>query len=212
MSRQESLKIVANFANLTLLIVCLFLISSSQPLGLSAFWGQPSQKSITYSRQDDQPLRFDKIQAAGKLIEVEADSETKKDFEGDDDWMRGLVVTLNNTSNKNIVSIRLFLLFPETTVAGPMMGFPLSFGRIPKNSYDRSYDNLLKPGEKVDLVLTDDKHNDLRSFLKSRSFSKVNNVRLKLESVIFDDDIMWLGGLFMRRDPNNPKQWNPIDK
>jgi hypothetical protein len=152
------------------------------------------------------------MKVAGKLFEFEAGSEFKKDFDGYDDWMRGLAITFKNTSNKNIVYVRVFLLFPETEAAGPGMGFPLQFGRFPKKPSIGSYDNLLKPGEEMEIILTDDEHNRLQSFLKSGSFNKVNRLRLFLESVIFEDDIMWFGGDLMRRDPDNPNRWLPIDK
>jgi len=206
------MKIVAKFTAMILLVICFFLISSAQPLGLNAFEGQSSQKSITYSPHRNQPVRFDKIKAAGKLFEFEAGSEFKKDFDGDDDWMRGLAITFKNTSNKNIVYVRVFLLFPETEDAGPIMSCPLQFGRFPKKPSIGSYDNLLKPGEEMEIILTDDEHNRLQSFLKSGSFNKVNRLRLFLESVIFEDDIMWFGGDLMRRDPDNPNRWLPIDK
>jgi hypothetical protein len=206
------MKIVAKFTKMFLLVICFFLISSSQPVGLNASEGQSTQKSITYSPQRTQPVRFDKIKTAGKLFEFEAGSEFNKDFDGDDDWMRGLAITFKNTSNKNIVYVSVLLLFPETEAAGPVMGSPLQFGRFPYKPSIGSYDHLLKPGEEMEIVLTDDEHNNVQSFLKSRSFNKVNRLRLFLESVIFEDDIMWIGGILMRRDPNIPNQWLPIDK
>ena len=206
------MKIAAKFTAMILFVICFFLTSSSKPLRLSAFGGQSPQKSITYSPERNQPVRFDKIKAADKLFEFEAGSEFKKDFDGDDDWMRGLAITFKNTSNKNIVYVNVLLLFPETEAAGPIMGFPLQFGHFPKKPNIGSYDNLLKPGEEMEIGLTDDQHNHLQSFLKSRSFNKINRLRLFLESVIFEDDILWVGGILMRRDPDNPNRWLPIDK
>jgi hypothetical protein len=206
------MKIAAKFITLTLLVICFILISSSQPVGMNAFCGQAPQKSITYSPQRNQPIRFDKIKVAGNFFEFEAGSEFTKDFEGDDDWMRGLAITFKNTSNKNIVYVSVYLLFPETESAGPIMGFPLQYGRFPRKPSIGNYDSLLEPGVEMELVLTDDKHNDLQSFLKSRSFNKVNSLKLHLDTVIFEDDIMWMGGDLMKRDPNNPNQWIPITK
>ena len=60
------------------------------------------------------------------FFEFKAESEATKEFESGNDWMRDLTVAFENTSNKNIVYVRFFLLFPETTVAGPIMGSPLS--------------------------------------------------------------------------------------
>jgi hypothetical protein len=212
MSRQGLRKLFANFAALALLLGCFFVILCSQPAGGSAFWWQSPRKSIAHTPQRNQPVRLDKIKAAGKLFELKAGSESKEDFDGDDDWMRGLAVTFKNMSNKNIVYFRLLLQFPETGAAGPMMAHPMIFGSMPKDSNDRSYDNLLKPVEDVEIALTDDSYSSLRSFLKNGSFDKISNVRLFLETVIFDDDIMWLGGDEWRRNPNDPNQWFPIDK
>jgi hypothetical protein len=156
------------------------------------------------------PLRYNKVKAAGKLFELKAGPETQEDFEGDDDWMKSLAVNFTNTSDKNIVYFRLLLIFPETESAGPPMAFPMIFGRRPKDSNDRNYDNVLKPGEEVEIVLTDDQYGKLRSFLKSRSFDKVSSVRLFLEEAVFDDDIMWNGGDLWRRNQNDPNQWFPI--
>jgi hypothetical protein len=101
-------------------------------------------------------------------------------------------------------------MFPETEGARPMMAFPLIFGRWPKDANDRSYDTLLKPGEDVEITLTDEDYGKMRAFLKSGSFDKVSNVRLFLETVIFDDDLMWNGGDLWRRSPNDPNNWLPI--
>ncbi|HEY7180324.1 MAG TPA: hypothetical protein VIC84_02845 [Blastocatellia bacterium] len=212
MSRQGLRKHVANFATLAPLLVCLFIASSPRAALGSVFSWQSHQKSITKYQHRNQPLNFDKVKAAGKLIELKAGSESKEDFDGDDDWMRGLAVTFKNTSNKNIVYFQLLLQFPETGAAGLIMSHPMNFGRMPKDSNDRNYDNVLRPGEEVEITLTDDQYGSLRSFLKSRSFDKVSNVRLFLDTVIFDDDIMWAGGDQWRRNPNDPNQWFPINK
>src|SRR6266540_3720949 len=59
-------------------------------------------------------------------------------------------------------------------------------------------------------MMTGDQHDKLRSFLKTRSFDKVSEVRLFLETAIFDDDLMWNGGDLYKRDQNNPNNWLPI--
>jgi hypothetical protein len=162
------------------------------------------------------PLRFGKVKAAGKVFDLKPGPETREtqesreEFEADDDWMKGMTVSFTNTSDKNIVFIQMLLIFPETDSAGYPMGFPLIFGRMPKNSDDRNFDKVLKPGEEVELALTDERYGKLQGFLKSRSFDKVSSVQLLLEDVAFDDDLMWMGGDLQKRDPNNPNSWIPI--
>jgi hypothetical protein len=60
------------------------------------------------------------------------------------------------------------------------------------------------------LSLTDERYSKLRGFLKNKSFDKVASVKLFLEDVAFDDDLMWMGGDLQKRDPNNPNTWIPI--
>jgi hypothetical protein len=214
MTRQSLRKLVANLAILIALAVCLFFVSSPR-----AAWGmlwQSRQKTITKYEHRSMPLRFGKVKAAGKLLELKAGPETREtqesqeEFEADDDWMRGLTVNFTNTSGKNIVYFRLLLIFPETESAGPPMAHTLNFGRQPKDADDRDFESVLKPGEETTISLTDEEYGKMRDFLKSRSFEKVSGVRLFLETVIFDDDLMWNGGDMMRRDPNDPKQWHTI--
>ena len=214
MSRQDFRKLIANFITLILLLVCLFIALS--PRQAWAFLWQSRQKTITKYEHRSMPLRFGKVKAAGKLLELKAGPETqetqesREEFDADDDWMRGLAVNFTNMSGKKIVYIQMLLIFPETESAGPPLAFPMTYGRMPKDSDDRNFDNVLKPGEEVEITLTDDQYGKLRSFLKSRSFDKVSNVRLFLETAVFDDDIMWNGGDLWKRNPNAPNHWLPI--
>ncbi len=214
MSKQSFRKLVANLTILILLSACLFAVAS--PRKAWAFLWQSRQKTITKYEHKSMPLRFGKVKAAGRLLELKAGPETKEtqesreDFEADDDWLKGLAVNFTNTSGRNIVYIQMLLIFPETESAGPPMAFPMVYGRMPKDSGDRNFDNVLKPGEEIELSLTDERYNKLRGFLKNKSFDKVASVKLFLEDVAFDDDLMWMGGDLQKRDPNNPNTWIPI--
>jgi hypothetical protein len=175
------------------------------------FWWQSPKKSITHSPQRNQPVGLEKIKVAGQEIKLKAETESKEDLEGDDDWMKNLTVTLKNTSDKNIVYALLVMNFPETAAAGPM-SHPLHYGRYPKSPDDLKAVTALKPGEEAEITLAAAEYDNLKTFLKSMSFSNVNSFEIKLDSVIFDDDLLWFGGILMRRDPNDPKQWHTIGK
>ena len=210
MTRQDFRKLAASLTSLVLLSVCLFIAWPTQG---GVFSWQSRQKTITKYEHRKMPLRFGKVKAAGKFIELQPGPESQESqggFDGDDDWMKGLTVSFKNTSDRNIVYFRLDLMFPETEGPKPMMAFPLIFGRRPKDAEDRNYDRLLAPGEEVELSLTDERYGRLRNFLKNGSFDKVTSVRLFLETVIFDDDIMWNGGDLYRRNQNDPNNWLPI--
>jgi len=214
MSRQSLRKLFANCAILIALAVCLFFVAS--PREAWALLWQSRQKTITKYEHPSMPLRFGKVKAAGKLLELKAGPETREtresreEFDADDDWMKDMTISFTNTSDKNIVFIQMLLIFPETESAGPPLAFPMTYGRMPKDSGDRNFDNVLKPGEEVELALTDERYGKLQGFLKKKSFDKVSSVRLFLEDVAFDDDLMWMGGDLQKRDPNNPNTWVPI--
>jgi hypothetical protein len=210
MSRQSLRKLVANLAILIALSACLFYLSSPRVAWGSVFFWQSPQKSITHTPQENQPLRLEKVQVAGKLALPKAGSAIQENLDAGDDWMRGLAITLKNTSDKNIVYAMVMLHFPETDSAGEPMASPMVFGRAPKDSNDRNYKAVLKPGEETEITLTAAEYESMQSFLRGKSFSKVNSVELFLDAVVFDDDTLWLQGIPMRRDANNPKQWHTI--
>ncbi|MCI0662211.1 MAG: hypothetical protein L0220_14165 [Acidobacteria bacterium] len=202
MSRKEFGKLLGNVAVLGMLVTCLvFLTANTKSAGFGVFWRQPDKKVISHSNWRTEPVKFIKVKAAGKEVSF------KEEFDSDDEWMRGLIVTLKNTSNKNIIHIRFLLQFPEAKFNGVIMATLLEYGKYPNNPSNGNYDKLLKPGEEVDLVLPDTNYSELRSFLASKSFYKVNALHIHLDSVIYDDDTMWSGNALFMRDPNKPNAW-----
>src|SRR5262245_34382413 len=118
MSKQSFRKLLANGPILIALSICLFFVSS--PRQAWALLWQSRQKTITKYEHRSMPLRFGKVKAAGKLLDLQPGPESKEtqesrdEFDADDDWMRGLTVNFTNTSGKNIVYIQMLLIFPET--------------------------------------------------------------------------------------------------
>ncbi len=210
MTRQDLRKLAIALTTLIVLSVCLILASRPRAAWGSVFWGQGRQKSITRHLEKNMPLRFDKVKAAGRALELKGSDETQEEFDASDDWMKGMTVNFKNTSTRNIVYFRLDLMFPETEGQEPMRAYHMIFGRRPKDSTDKDYDTLLTPGEEVELTLNDEQHGKMQAFLKKGGFDKVSNVRLFLETVIFDDDSMWNGGSLYRRDEKDPNNWLPI--
>jgi hypothetical protein len=203
-------KLSGSIITLGFLVTCLvFLMGNTQSAGLDLIWGQSKKKVITQTTwRTEPPVKFVHLRTAGKEVEFE------KEFDGDDDeWTRGLGITLENTSKRNIIYINVSLIFPETKAAsseGYPMASALEYGKYPRTPSHGNYDTLLRPGEKVDLELSDSRHSDLRSFLQHYNFSKVNALHIHLNQVIYDDDTMWMGDILFRRDPSNPNSWNRI--
>jgi hypothetical protein len=214
MPRADLRKVIANFSILIALVICLIVITDTHLFGLSRAIGQSPKKTISYAKWKDQPVEFTTVKAAGNTLSIEAEkahTEYKQEFDGDDDWMKGLVIHLKNTSNKKIIYINFNLSFPETDV-GAVIVQPLEFGRYPDKPPVASNEKVLKPGEETDITLTDETYAGLIGSFKSRNFQKVNTLEIILQLVIFEDDTAWLGGGLMKRDPLNPKAWARIDQ
>jgi|GEM_PF-4097794 len=57
------------------------------------------------------------------------------DFKAGSDWLSRTSFQLENVSGKPIVYLTINLRFPETTVSGPIMLYPISFGRRPDQKF-----------------------------------------------------------------------------
>lgn len=219
MSRTELRKIVGNISILFMLVVCLIFITDSNLFGLGKVIGQSNNKVITYSKWKNQPVEISTVKAAGKDISLQAarpQAEYKEEVEGNDDWLNGLVLHLVNTSNKNIIYIKVSLLFPEIVIDGSNLSHPIHFGHYPYVVDDGNVQPLvagnevLKPGEETDLILPDDQYVGLNKFMQHYNYSIVNSVHMALQFVIFDDDTAWSGGNLMQRNPADLKSWIKI--
>src|SRR5437899_318831 len=124
MIRQSLRKLVANGAILVVLSICLFFVSSPRAAWGSVFFWQSPKKSIAHTPRQNQPVRIEKVQIAGKLALPGVGSAIQENIDGGDDWMRGLAITLKNTADKSIVYAMVLLEFPETEATGQLMAAP----------------------------------------------------------------------------------------
>jgi hypothetical protein len=206
MSRNDFMKIITNFVIVILLVV------------ITAM-GQ-SKKTITHTQSPDQPVQLVKVKAAGKFVDLSPMAYLLKraatmteSFDGDDDWLKGLVIYGKNRSEKNIIYIDLGLIFTELKISGIPLGHGLQFGRYPEKPYVGSNEKVLKPGEEIEIHLTDEQHAMLIDWFKRHNFHQVDALNINCSSVIFDDDTMSLGGgSIFKRDPNDPRRWINTDK
>ncbi len=134
--------------------------------------------------------------------------------EDDDEWMDGLTVGLKNTSDKPITYAEVALDFPKAENSSeseePPLIYYLYFGTREKPDATTPRPSI-KPGEIVELTLTEERYGILKRILQELKYSRgVRKVKMSLQAVIFDDDLMWLLGEMMRRDPNNPDRWVTI--
>lgn len=170
--------------------------------------GKKEDRMITKYTWRNEPLEISGIKVKGKLTKLGLKSME------DDDWLKGLIVTVKNTSNKTIVYIELNLEFPssERSDAEPPSVDHLMYGDYPQPPGEEVTRHLdqppLPPGEKANLTLTD--YDGLRDFLlQTKKQTSVKELEISINDVVFDDGTKWNGGQIFRRDSNDPNRWNP---
>jgi hypothetical protein len=132
------------------------------------------------------------------------------DFKAGSDWLSRTSFQLENVSGKQIVYLTINLRFPETTVSGPIMLYPISFGRRPGSKVQNAEPFLLKPDGSLDLPLGP-KYPDISRFVGNRhSIEFINQIQLEVGFIVFADGTAWMAGQFMRQDPDNPNRYIPI--
>lgn len=137
-----------------------------------------------------------------------------QNFTDDDDWLRGMTLTIRNTSNKPIVYLEISLDFPRPENQSPDQYLPfmsaLRYGYYPVLNAPLPPDapSPLMPDEKAELKLTDADYNSLMATLKALDYpASLKRIELTVSTVIFNDDTGWRLGTPTRRDPNKPDRW-----
>ncbi|HEX8128213.1 MAG TPA: hypothetical protein VF527_03860 [Pyrinomonadaceae bacterium] len=188
---------------LALLVSCFALvhISSSQK--------KPPPKQnriIKHQAAREDPIKVVKVQSKSGLINIGGNTFA------DDDWLRGLTVTVKNTSGKSIAFVELELHFngPEKSVGEVISGYPVMYGKVPPPGSASFEDGvIIPPNETVDVVLADDEYRRLRTFLNQTNYPEsIKDVELIIHQVIFKDNTKWMAGSLFRRDQSDPDEWH----
>src|SRR6266571_469713 len=170
-------------------------------------YSQTRDRIIEKESWRSEPIKIVKLRTKGGNVEI------SKKFDGDDDWLRGFTVTVQNASDKAIARIVLRLDFPRAA------GTPedqatyvtrIMLGRDPADSNGESL-KLTQPGELTEIKLVEENIPLIRSDLKQLGYPEtINRVRLVLDSVTFADGSMWAAGETLYPDPSNPvRKTNP---
>jgi len=192
------------FCVLTHILIASLTIFTHLPSTINVI-GQKSEREIEQRRMPNQPAEV--LEIKNKKFKFPKVSK----IEDGEDWLEGLSVSVKNTSNKAITYVEIELEFPRaenlSTREEPSLGFNLYFGtrEKPDSSGPRP---SIKPGEVVQISLSDERYGLLDEALISLQYSKsIKKIRMAMRVVIFEDDLMWLVGDMMSRDPDNPHRW-----
>jgi len=134
-------------------------------------------------------------------------------FVGDDDWLKSVVFSVKNRSDKPILLVSLWLQFPrppgsseKISLGDVFYGNPELLTRKP-TSQERSIG--IVPGQTQDIQLTPERFEAFQSLLSATGYpSSIETVNFKIHEVLFEDDTMWSGGSTLYRDPKERGRWN----
>ncbi|MEK6405734.1 MAG: hypothetical protein AABN34_02085 [Acidobacteriota bacterium] len=161
-------------------------------------------QGITYQNQ---PVELVDLQINGKAANL------SRGINADTEWLKGLSFKVKNLSKKRILKIDLFLIFPDTeSNGGRLLICPMHYGVGLNDPGNVQGVEPLKQNETAAFGVSDELYTELKRHLEERiPLGNVKHVRISLELIVFDDDTAWGSGQEMRRDPNNPRRWIPIE-
>jgi hypothetical protein len=167
---------------------------------------QPQERVIKRMPvEQNEPLAITDIKIDGRSVSF------GQKFVADDDWMRTLVFSIKNISDKRILFVNLDLFFTRPPGSKDQMAMfnLLGYGNWALQRRPPTEEERLKgiaAGETVQVELSNQRFDDLKRFLTDVRYPNVTQVDVKLGVAIFEDDTMWSGEEF-RRDPQNPSSW-----
>lgn len=161
--------------------------------------------------EQNEPIEITDIKVNGQSVSFD------KKFVADDEWLRSFVVSIKNRSDKLILFASIQLQFPRPPGSQDRMAIDdMSYGNWALQTRTPKPDELLagmRPSEIVEIELSAQQFDDLRKFLTATNYpASIEKVDLRINRVIFQDDIMWTRGAQTRRDPTNASTWKNIDQ
>ncbi|HVG19638.1 MAG TPA: hypothetical protein VNI02_11350 [Blastocatellia bacterium] len=178
---------------LKLLSVIIFMITTG--------FSQGQERIVDKISWRTEPIEVRELKTKGRPFRL------AKKFLGKDDWLKGLTVTVENTSDKPISRIELELSFPRPKGSSeelPVYLVSMVYGQEP--SPDAEAQKQLLPGESVDVKLLEANLPFIKIALESLGYpEKITHAQIMVGSVTFDDRTTWDGDKILYPDPLNPK-------
>lgn len=145
--------------------------------------------------------------------------EPGKKLSADEDWFKGLRITVRNESQKPITHISLNVRFPRPKGQENELDFveTLKYGESPIPTKDGqlllSSAEPVPPGESRGLSLPDDEYDTLRALLRDSNYPpNVKKIKVYVTLLGFSDGTIWMAGKMYRLDMGNPGRLIPLEK
>lgn len=169
----------------------------------SVGFSQGQERIIEKLSWRTEPIKILRLETKGKAVELD------KQFVEKDDWLKGLTVTVENTSNKAISRIVLDLSFPRPKGSSEELStytVKMIFGRDPSDTSDSKSQRQVSPGDRADVKLLEVNLPFIKEDLERLGYpTKITQAQIMVSSVTFSDGSMWAGDdTILYPDPNNP--------
>jgi hypothetical protein len=178
---------------------------------------QEQRRIVTKLETNKDPVKVTFVKTKKGAVEM------GKEFMGDDDWFKGLKVSIKNSSGKAITYISIEMFFPRENSPvlaqshDPMQTLPyaytLGYGwKINMSDAPPVGFKPTAPDKQIDLELSDRQYLEIKTALAQIGFpASIKNIRIRPEAVHFEDGTFWESGAWFKRDPNNPQKIYLID-
>ncbi len=130
-------------------------------------------------------------------------------------WLNELSFDVKNVSHKNVIYFNIDLVVPKHGKMPGLIAFSIFFGNrmgpailVPGDSNHN--DKLVRPGKMVRVKLSDDEVSRWEKELKKYEVEDIEQVKMDIREVHFDDGTGWYLGIELRQDPLNPKIWRSL--
>jgi hypothetical protein len=179
-------------------------------LPVSVLAQQTQDRIVKYNSWRNEPVKISTVKVGGSPVEF------AEKFQSENDWLRGLTFSVINTSDKDICYINIALDFPRATSKEPMTRERLLWScKTNTDGSTKSSKKIkpLKPGESVDIVLSNEFYPETQEYLRRTNYpASINILEVSVDEVGFvgNKDVLWISGQMMRRDPNNSSRWLPM--
>jgi hypothetical protein len=190
-------------ATMTAMICCLvaFVFQNS----VTAVRAQAEKKAVSLAETIKPPLKFAALKVGGQ------DRKFAEGFEAELDWVKALAFELENISGKPIVFLQINVNFPETRATGNLMSYSVIFGERPWAKVKDVAPLSFKPGQSFGVSLDQEKEKIAKFIMSRQPIETIQKVELEIGFVVFEDKTAWSAGTMMRRDPDNPGRFIPLE-
>lgn len=177
-------------------------------LGLGGLWfgtgtgklQQPVQdRWIKHKRFQKEPVEILQLKSKSGLLNLRSVNRL------DDDWLRGLIITVKNKSDKRSAFVNVELHFTRTKETDKAISvFPVSYGKTTITA--PAPEMVISPGDKMDIHLSDEEYGKLTELLKATNYpASIKDVEVMLREVDFEDGTVWIAGDLYRRMKGQPQ-------